>query len=165
MFRRTSRIFWWLFHSTMFEPMLIPDGDGDDDGPVPPKEPPPKDGFNPAFFRPDRPRRRFEHRDRHHRHDRYERRGRDRFRDRSRSREASWKLWGWNQGLLAFGHAVERPKKWWMWVSKAFGYVILYDCGMLCTDQVEWNNFVKRDLPQFILRSPLGTLLWYDIVV
>ena len=76
--------------SEPIEPMLIPDGDDGDDGPVPPKEPPPKDGFNPAFFRPDRPRRRFEHRDRHHRHDRHdrhERRGRDRFRDRSRSRE------------------------------------------------------------------------------
>ena len=83
--------------SEPIEPMLIPDGDDGDDGPVPPKEPPPKDGFNPAFFRPDRPRRRFEHRDRHHRHERYdrhERRGRDRFRDRSRSREASWKLVG-----------------------------------------------------------------------
>lgn len=68
----------------------------------------------------------------------------------------SW--WGWNQGLLSFNHAVERTNLR-MWVSKAFGYVILYDYIMLCTDPVEWYNFVKRDLSQFILQSPLGTLL------
>ena len=119
----------------MSEPMLIPDGD-DGDGPVPPKEPPPKDGFNPAFFRPDRPRRRFEHRsDRHHRHDRHdrhERRGRDRFRDRSRSREASWKLWVESRlPFISFPLVLQwkdlKNDGCVMWVSKAFGYVILYD--------------------------------------
>ena len=132
--------------SEPIEPMLIPDGDDGDDGPVPPKEPPPKDGFNPAFFRPDRPRRRFEHRDRHHRHERYdrhERRGRDRFRDRSRSREAHLEVGG--GGIKASFRLVmqwNNAKNVGCGYQKLLDIVILYDYIMLCTDQVEWYIFL-----------------------
>ncbi len=155
MFRRSSRIFGadW----TMSEPMLIPDGD--DDGPVPPKEPPPKDGFNPAFFRPDRPRRRFERRGRH-----------DRFRDRSRSREAGRKLWV--ESRLPFislqWKDLKKMMDVWCGYQKLldmwFYMITVYHYIMLCTNQVGWSNFVKRDLPQFILQSLLGTHVWYDMI-